>query len=134
MKNHRDFQFWNDKHGKAVHESTQLRAQILMLESWEKRPIKRRLSGYVREIQWRRWSNGVALPNGKSRTNSRQYNYRSYEKWARAHKHWLIQVTKLAKMRKRKKMLDDTKIPYYLQRIWQMGREPTNLDPLSWRD
>lgn len=108
----RDFKFWDDKYQAAWQESVRLKLEISSLISFNS-PPKKRYSGILRVDRFGR------------KTNQRQFRYRNEMIFYKKYAGWLRRVTLAAKLRKRKRMLDTTKLPYYRERILALGKEPT---------
>lgn len=116
----RDLQYWLDKDKATWNKTALLRSEIMQLEFYTKHAPSRRYPGKLRSVTKRRWDGSTYTVQ----TNLRVFAFRNHQQWRGAHKGWFKRVTKLAKARKRLKMIQETKVPYYRERIKTLGGKP----------
>lgn len=117
----RDLEYWLTKDRATWNQVALLKSEISILESYSKRAPRRRYPGKDRVLtrryySWAGGDQGVEKVR-RTRTNRRDFAFRNHHQWKGAHVNWRGRIIKLARVRKRLKMIQDTKIPYYRERI-----------------
>jgi len=115
----RDLKFWEDKYAAIWQKMADLNARMLHLTFYASYIPKRRTKGFLRTTY--RHSYWPVEKSTPYLTNKRTFNYRSRAQWKARHNRWKRYVTMMAVTRKRLKMLETTKLPYYRERIKSLG-------------
>lgn len=124
----RDLQYWLTKDQATWQIIANLKSEIILLESYSKHAPMRRGKGHLRVTRKRSYSWGDE-DNGKevikhTRTNRRLFAFRNHHQWKGHHVRWRNRIIKLAHARRRLRMIQETKIPYYRERIKALGGKP----------
>lgn len=121
----RDLKYWQDKDNASWQKCALIKSEIMQLEFYIKCVPQRRYPGKDRTLQRRYYdiesSDDILLKVKYVRSNRRVFAFRCHAHWADANKRWRSRVTRLASARKRLKMMQETKIPYYRERIKALG-------------